>query len=90
MNDIQETGTPTVETDFTAETQEGNTKFTQEDIDRIVKERLVRERSKILKQYEGVDVERYRSLLDADEKKQIEEQSKKHIRNKIRSKYLKC
>ena len=52
MNDIQETGTPTVEPDFTAETQEVNSKFTQEDIDRIVKERLVRERSKILKQYE--------------------------------------
>jgi len=83
MNDIQETGTPTVETDFTAETQEANTKFTQEDIDRIVKERLVRERSKILKQYEGVDVERYKSLLDAEEKKQMEEQSKRGEFEKI-------
>ena len=83
MNDIQETGTPTVEPDFTAETQEVNSKFTQEDIDRIVKERLVRERSKILKQYEGVDVDKYRSLLDAEEKKQMEEQSKRGEFEKI-------
>lgn len=77
MNEEQVTGSPTVETDFTAETQETKAGFTQEEIDRIVKERLGRERQKILKQYEGVDVEKYRALLDAEEKKAIEEQNKR-------------
>ncbi len=77
MNEQQVTGEPTVEPDFTAETQDAKSSFTQEDLDRIVKDRLGRERSKILKQYEGVDVERYRQLLDAEEKKQIEEQNKR-------------
>lgn len=76
MNEEQVTGEPTVENDFTAENQ-AKQGFSQEDIDRIVKERLVRERGKILKQYEGVDVDKYRQLLDAEEKKQIEEQTKR-------------
>jgi len=83
MNEEQVTGTPTVENDFTAETQEAKTGFTQEDIDRIVKERLTRERSKILKQYEGVDVEKYRALLDQEEKKTHEEQAKRGEFEKI-------
>jgi len=83
MNDEQVTAQPAVEQDFTAETQEGNKGFTQEDIDRIVKERLTRERSKILKQYEGVDVEKYRQFLEAEEKRQHEEQVKKGEFEKI-------
>jgi hypothetical protein len=82
MNEEQVTGEPTVENDFTAENQ-AKQGFSQEDIDRIVKERLVRERSKILKQYEGVDVDKYRSLLDAEEKKQLEEQQKRGEFEKI-------
>jgi len=82
MNEEQVTGEPTVENDFTAENQ-GKQGFTQEDIDRIVKERLVRERGKILKQYEGVDVDKYRSLLEAEEKKQMEEQTKRGEFEKI-------
>jgi len=77
MNEEQVTGEPTVETDFTAENQEKKSSFTQDEIDRIVKERLSRERQKILKQYEGVDVDKYRSLMDAEEKKQTEEQAKR-------------
>ena len=83
MNEEQVTGSPTVENDFTAETQETKTGFTQEDLDRIVKERLSRERQKILKQYEGVDVEKYRALLEAEEKKAIEEQHKRGEFEKI-------
>ena len=83
MNEEQVTGTPTVEQDFTAETQVENKGFTQEDIDRIVKERLTRERSKLLKQYEGVDVEKYRQLLEAEEKKATEEQVKRGEFEKI-------
>lgn len=83
MNEEQATVNPDVEQDFTAEAQESNKGFTQEDIDRIVKERLARERSKILKQYEGVDVDRYRALLDAEEKKAHEEQVKRGEFEKI-------
>lgn len=67
------TGSPTVETeDFTAEIQGKG--FTQEDVDRIVKERLSRERQKILKQYEGVDVDRYRQLTEKEEQIRIEQE----------------
>ncbi len=83
MNEEQVTAQPAVEQDFTAETQEGNKGFTQEDIDRIVKERLVRERAKILKQYEGVDVDRYRKLLEAEEAKAHEESVKRGEFEKI-------
>lgn len=83
MNEEQVTGQPTVEQDFTAETQVENKGFTQDDIDRIVKERLTRERSKLLKQYEGVDVEKYRQLLEAEEKKATEEQVKRGEFEKI-------
>ena len=83
MNEEQVTGSPTVDGDFTAETQAGNKGFTQEDIDRIVKERLTRERQKILKQYEGVDVEKYRQFQEAEERRQHEEQAKRGEFEKI-------
>jgi hypothetical protein len=83
MNEEQVTGEPTVETDFTAENQEKKSSFTQDEIDRIVKERLSRERQKILKQYEGVDVEKYRTLIQAEEQKQTEEHAKRGEFEKI-------
>lgn len=67
------TGKPTVEADFTTETQD-RTGFTQEDVDRIVKERLTRERSKILKQYEGIDLERYRELTAKEDQIKLEQE----------------
>lgn len=84
MNEEQVTETPAVEEnkDFTAETQETKT-FTQEDLDSIVKERLARERSKLLKKYEGVDVERYNSLIQEQEAKEQEEQAKRGEFEKI-------
>lgn len=81
LEEEQVTGEPTAEAPQ-AETQEQKG-FTQEDLDRIVKERLARERSKILKQYEGVDVDRYRQLLEAEEAKQTEEQAKRGEFEKI-------
>lgn len=67
------TGKPTVEADFTTETQD-KTGFTQEDVDRIVKERLTRERSKILKQYEGIDLDRYRELTAKEDQIKLEQE----------------
>ncbi len=81
MNEEQVTGEPTANEDLQAANQDKG--FTQEDLDRIVKERLARERSKLLKQYEGVDVERYRQMLEAEEAKQHEEQAKRGEFEKI-------
>ena len=71
---IEENGTgSTVEQDdFATETQAGKT-FTQEDVDKFVRERLDRERKKFSKQFEGVDVEKYRSLMEKEEKLQMEQ-----------------
>jgi hypothetical protein len=71
----QATGQPTAETnDFTAENQEEAKNFTQEELDRVVKDRLDRERKKIAKQFEGVDVSKYRELVDAEEQAKLEQQ----------------
>lgn len=59
--------------DFTAEAQDSQT-FTQEDIDRIVKERLDRERKKFQKQFEGIDVEKYRELTAKEENLRLEQE----------------
>lgn len=72
IEDNQATGA-TAEIDST-DNQAGQTSFTQEDIDRIVKERLDRERKKITKQFEGVDVEKYRELTSKEEQLKIEQE----------------
>jgi hypothetical protein len=46
--------------------------FTQEQLERVVEERLARQRRTILKKYEGVDVERYNSLVDEQETREKE------------------
>lgn len=81
MNNEEVTGQPTAE-ELQAETQDSKG-FTQDELDRIVKDRLARERSKILKQYEGVDVERYRQMMEAEEARQTEEQAKRGEFEKI-------
>tara|TARA_Y100001973_G_C5171198_1_gene319179 strand:- start:215 stop:898 length:684 start_codon:yes stop_codon:yes gene_type:complete len=50
----------------TAETQEKL--FTQQDLDKIVADRVSRERRKYDKKYEGVDVDTYQDLMDKAEK----------------------
>lgn len=61
-----------VDTDSTE--NQGQQSFTQEDIDRIVKERLDRERKKITKQFEGVDVDKYRELTAKEEQLLLEQE----------------
>lgn len=48
--------------------------FTQEDLDKIVADRVARERGKYEKKYAGVDIEKYQSLADAEEKRTLEQQ----------------
>lgn len=75
QNVEQATGEPTAaKTDFTAENQEETKMFSQDELDKIVKDRLDRERKKISKQYDGVDVSKYRELMEAEEEARLEQQ----------------
>ena len=51
--------------------------FTQEEVDRIVRERLVREQKRFEKKYDGIDVDRYRQLLEKDEAERLEQQKQR-------------
>lgn len=53
------------------ETQSSKT-FSQEELDRIVAERVARERKKFEKRFEGVDVEHYRTLTEAEQRSKLE------------------
>ena len=60
-----DTGVADVDTDLSTENQAGKS-FTQEEIDKIVKERLDRERKRFQKQFEGIDVEKYRVMMEKE------------------------
>lgn len=79
----QDTDNPTVENEVHTENSGETQGFTQEEVDRIIKDRLARERQKILKKYEDVDVDKYRELLTAEEQKIQEEQAKRGEFEKI-------
>ena len=46
--------------------------FTQEQLERVVEERLARQRRTILKKYEGVDVDKYNNLVEEQETREKE------------------
>ena len=48
--------------------------FTQEELDKIVADRIARERGKYEKKYSGIDLDRYNHLMEAEEKRIQEEQ----------------
>ena len=48
--------------------------FTQDELDKIVADRIARERGKYEKKYSGIDLERYQTLMDAEEKRIQDEQ----------------
>lgn len=51
--------------------------FTQEDVDKIIHQRVSREREKILKRYKDVDLDHYKTLIDQDESRRQEEAKKR-------------
>lgn len=77
QNNFEATGEPLV--DDTAENQVGTTDkvFTQDDIDKIVRERLQREQKRWEKKYGEVDVDRYRQLTEKEENEKIEQQKQR-------------
>jgi len=74
IEDNMVTGEPSDST--SAQENQVSENFTQEDIDRIVKERLDRERKKFAKQFEGIDVEKYRELTAKEESIRLEQEKK--------------
>jgi len=54
--------------------QEDGKRFTQDEIDKIVADRIARERTKYEKKYAGVDLDKYVHLTEAEEQRKIDEQ----------------
>lgn len=54
--------------DTTKQEETDTQKFDQKDVERIVGERIARERAKYEKKYSGIDVDHYQKLVDKEEK----------------------
>ena len=73
-----------VENTETQEKESTNTpSFTQEQLDKIIEDRLAKQRRALEKRYAGVDVERYRKLTAAEEQQQLEDAKAKGEFEKI-------
>lgn len=59
-----------------AQTQEEKT-FSQADLEKIIQDRLNRQRAQLERKYEGVDVDKYRQLEQEEENRRIEELKKR-------------
>ena len=68
-----------VETEATTENQESHSEksFSQSEVERIVEQRLARERKKFEKQIEGVDLNEARRLLEEKEAAELERQKER-------------
>lgn len=51
--------------------------LSQDEVNRIVADRVERERKKFEKRFEGVDLDRYRQLTEAEEARRLEDQKKR-------------
>lgn len=78
-DDIEVTGAPVDDTNQ-AETRKS---FTQDDVDKIVRERLQREQSRWQKKFGDIDVDRYRQLIEKDESERLEQQKQRGEFEKI-------
>jgi hypothetical protein len=73
VNETEATATPTEQQ--ANDTQENL--LSQEDVNRIVAERVARERSKFEKKYSGVDLDHYQTLVEAEEQRKQQELEKR-------------
>jgi len=82
--DLGATGEP-IEATASEPTQAETTDktFTQDDVDKIVRERLDRERKRFEKKYGDVDIDRYRELTQREEDERIEQQKQRGEFEKI-------
>lgn len=73
QNTVESTDTQTnTETPVESVEQTQDTKFSQADVDKIVADRIARERRKFEKKYEGIDVEQYQELTAKQEQERQE------------------
>lgn len=79
--ELEATGQPHPTTEQAPEGVEAETQnqvmdkaFSQEDVDRIVRDRLEKERKRFEKKFGDVDVDRYRELMEKEENERIEAQ----------------
>ena len=79
QNEFGATGQAQTEETTSTETQAETTDkmFTQDDIDKIVRERLQREQKRWEKKYGDVDVDRYRQLTEKEENERVEQQKQR-------------
>jgi hypothetical protein len=59
--------------------------FNQDDVNRIVADRVARERAKFEKQYSGVDLDHYKNLVEAEDQRKKEELEKRGEYEKLLS-----
>ena len=82
MNDTEqvvktEETAPQQQVEKQADTQEQTQSFSQDDLNRIVAERVAREKAKFEKKFENVDVDHYKTLIEAEEQRKVQELEKR-------------
>lgn len=76
VNETEMTASPNEQQVKTQE-QETQPSLTQDDVNRIVAERVARERAKFEKKYSGVDLDRYNQLVEQEEQARQSEMEKR-------------
>ena len=77
QENLEATGEPLVDEPTENQAETTDKMFTQDDIDKIVRERLQREQKRWEKKYGDVDVDRYRELMNKEESERIEQQKQR-------------
>lgn len=75
VNDTETTATPTEQQAMTQEVKENS--LSQDEVNRIVAERVAREKAKFEKKYSGVDLDHYNNLIEAEEQRKTQEMEKR-------------
>lgn len=75
VNETEQTASPQEQQVETQETQTNT--LTQDDVNRIVAERVAREKAKFEKKYSGVDLDHYKNLVEQDEARKQDELEKR-------------
>jgi len=70
---VEPTDAATEVENLEAQEKQEETTMTQEQFENILEQRLARQRRALLKKYEGVDVEKYNNLVEAEESRKKEE-----------------
>lgn len=75
VNETEQTASPQEQQVETQETQTNT--LTQDDVNRIVAERVAREKAKFEKKYSGVDLDHYKNLVEQEEARKQDELEKR-------------